>query len=145
VGHEQTYRPRVGACLVGVFFAALGLGFIVYQLYESATMPSSGRPFPVAIFASAGVHLAFGVSLILAWRNSRVVIDDTGIRIINFLGRPAFEARWNEVESVDNTPSQKGNSRRGIWKRGRRPYYVYGSTLVPSDLLSQIDRRWQSH
>lgn len=71
------------------------------------------------------IHFTVGVFILLYWKNTRVILDNDGIRVTNTFGNETFRAEWKELDGI-----------KAIYGKGGTSYRIcadlQSTTLAPS-------------
>jgi hypothetical protein len=142
---ERTYSYRNG-CLFFVAFWFGGLGLLFSGMALKAML--SGQPMPtrlsdgtiITMGAAAwlpvflpALAVPIGVWLLLFAMNSKVALDDKGVRIYNWSKKQIFSAAWVEIVSVYRSPDL-GNSYSLAIQTANRTEMVTRSVIGIDDL-----------
>jgi hypothetical protein len=94
---RRVYRPtRIGRVLFGLLSAAFALFGLVGVAVASFSDEASGERiailFPAALFVASGCLMLFSLRV-------RIVADDRGVEVVNYVSRHRF--RWEEIDRFE--------------------------------------------
>ena len=135
---EKQFTYRNGCLFFFAFWFGVG-GFIFFTISAFQTLSGHPPPFngkipPAGSFGAwlpaimALFPIAIGVGVFLFAKNSKVVLNDQGVTIVNWLGKPGFSARWDEITSVHRRYDNRSNYNLQI-EAGKRTTVVTSSII----------------
>lgn len=147
---EKQFTYRNGCLFFFAFWFGVGglifFGISAFQTLSGHPPPMNGRvPLPNSLEAwipaiLALIPITIGVGVFLFAKNSRVVLNDQGVTVIDWLGKAAFSAKWEDITSVHRRYDNQSNYNLQI-EAGKRSTVITSSIIGMADLEEALTNR----